>query len=319
MIITCLLIKSKSYVYIIQFYTFLCIMISMKRFLLTMLLVILLAPSSIAENSFFKTRIFNNNVRGVKSVLNAQIKYANKNNFDKFIATYDTNYQNGDGYDLDVYSKLVKELWENYDNIKYSIKIKDIVFEEDGSAKVSLIETSQADIPVTKKMSGILKSEADSIYVLKKINGKWKVTSDKINDEVTSMLYGDAINLNIKLSAPHEVTPGYEYTASLEFEPPKDTFAIASIAKDKVEYPQKQAKEVFRKMPDDNILERLFIANSDNANEYVIASIGLTKADIKDMSIKLSLTGFGYQIIRVNVVKELPQKSIEEEKNVQKQ
>ena len=35
---------------------------------------------------------------------------------------------------------------------------------------------------------------------------------------------------------------------------------------------------------------------------YIIASIGLTKADIKDLSIKLSLTGYGYQIIRVNVV-----------------
>ena len=290
----------------------------MKKLILTTLLFLLLAPSSFADNKFLKSDIFNNNIRGVKSLLNAQIKYANKNNFEKFIATYDSNYQNGDGYDIDVYSKLVKELWENYDNIKYGIKIKDITFEEDGTAKVSLIETSQADIPVTKKMSGILKSEADSVYYLKKINGKWKVTSDKINDEVTSMLYGDAINLDIKLSAPHEVTPGYEYTASLEFNPPKDTFAIASIAKDKVEYPQKQAKEVFRKFPEDHILERLFIANSDHANEYVIASIGLTKADIKDMSIKLSLTGFGYQIIRVNVVDELPKETLKEDSNVKK-
>ena len=164
-------------------------------------------------------------------------------------------------------------------------------------------------------MSGVLKSEADSVYYLKKINGKWKVTSDKINEEVTSMLYGDAINLNIKLTAPHEVTPGYEYTASLEFDPPKDTFAIASISKDKVEYPQKQAKEVFRKLPDDHILERLFISNKDNANEYVVASIGLTKANIKDLSIKLSLTGFGYQIIRVNVVDEI-KKDNKEDKNV---
>ena len=161
-------------------------------------------------------------------------------------------------------------------------------------------------------MHGVLKSEADSVYYMKKINGKWKVTSDKINEEVTSMLYGEAINLDIKLTAPHKVTPGYEYTATLEFEPPKDTFAIASIAKDKVEYPQKQAKEVFRKLPDDHILERLFIANSDKADEYVIASIGLTKAAVKDMSIKLSLTGFGYQIIRVNVVDEIPAK---EDKN----
>lgn len=291
----------------------------MKKFLLTILLFLLLTPSSFASNKIFKSDLFNHNIRGVKSLLNSQIKYANKNNFEKFIATYDTNYQNGDGYDLDIYSKLVKELWGNYNNIKYSIKIKDITFEEDGTAKVSLIETSYADIPVTKKMSGVLKSEADSVYYLKKINGKWKVTSDKIIDEITSMLYGDAINLDIKLTAPHEVTPGYEYTASLEFDPPKDTFAIASIAKDKVEYPQKQAKEVFRKLPDDHILERLFIANSDNANEYVIASIGLTKADIKDMSIKLSLTGFGYQIIRVNVVDEVKKESPTKEKNVQKQ
>ena len=290
----------------------------MKKFLLSILLSIFLLPSGYAESKFLKSDLFNSNIRGVKSVLNSQIKYANKNNFDKFIATYDTNYKNGDGYDIDIYSKLVKELWENYDNIKYGIKIKDITFEDDGTAKVSLIETSSADIPVTKKMNGVLKSEADSIYYLKKINGKWKVTSDKINEEVTSMLYGEAINLDIKLSAPQEVTPGYEYTATLEFDPPKDTFAIASIAKDKVEYPQKQAKEVFRKLPDDHILERLFVANSDNANEYIIASIGLTKADIKDMSIKLSLTGFGYQIIRVNVVDKLSKEELKEDNNANK-
>ena len=97
----------------------------------------------------------------------------------------------------------------------------------------------------------------------------------------------------------------------MEFVPPEDTIAIASIASDKVEYPQKQAKEVFRKLPDDNILERLFISNSDNVNEYIVASIGLTKADVSDLSIKLSLTGFGYQIIRVNV---LPEK--QEDENV---
>ena len=273
----------------------------MKKFLSTVFIFFLLCTMSCIEANAFHFSIFKSDAASVKSTLNSQIKYANQMNFDKFISTYDKEYKNGDGYDLEIYSKLVKELWDNYDNIKYSIKIKDISFEENGLAKVTLTEVSHADIPVTKKMSGVLHSEANSIYYLKKINGKWKVTSDKILDEVTSMRYGEVIDLDIKLTAPLQVTPGYEYTASLEFTPPKDTFAIASIAKDKVEYPQKQAKEVFRRLPDDNILERLFIANSDNANEYVIASIGLTKADIKDLSIKLSLTGFGYQIIRVNV------------------
>ena len=275
---------------------------SMKKLILIVSLFLFATQTVQAENKLFSLNVFHDNTKSI----NSQIKYANKLNFDKFISTYDTNYRNGDGYDLEVYSKLVKDLWQNYNNIKYGIKIKDITLESDDKAKVELVETSHADIPVTKRMSGVLNSEANSIYYLKKINGKWKVTSDEIIDEVTSMLYGDAMNLDIKLTAPKEVTPGYEYTASLEFIPPKDTFAIASIAKDKVEYPQKQAKEVFRKLPEDNILERLFIANSDKANEYVIASIGLTKADIKDLSIKLSLTGFGYQIIRVNVVEEKP-------------
>ena len=291
----------------------------MKKFFVTTLLFMLLVPQSFAEDKVFKLNVFNNNAKRVRTLLNSQVKYANKQNFNKFIATYDKDYKNGDGYNLDVYARLVKELWENYENIKYGIKIKDITFEENETAKVTLIEYSQADIPVSKKMSGVLSSEANSIYYLKKIDGKWKVISDKIITEVTSMLYGEAVNLDIKLTAPQEVTPGYEYTASLEFTPPKDTFAIASIAKDKVEYPQKQAKEVFRKLPDDNILERLFIANSDGANEYVIASIGLTKADIKDMSIQLSLTGFGYQIIRVNVVDKKDEQNTKEENNVKAQ
>ena len=274
----------------------------MRKFLLTVLLFLMFTQVGYAENCFSKLNIFENDTRRVKATLNSQIKYANNLKFDKFISTYDKEYKNGDGYDLEVYSKLVKELWQNYSNIKYGIKIKDITFEENGIAKVQLVETSRADIHISKNMNGILNSEANSIYYLKKTDGKWKVISDKIIDEVTSMLYGDAVDLDIKLTAPKEVTPGYEYTASLEFVPPKDTFAIASIAKDNVEYPQKQAKEVFRRFPEDNILERLFVANSDNFNEYIIASIGLTRADIKDLSIKLSLTGYGYQIIRVNVV-----------------
>ena len=55
-------------------------------------------------------------------------------------------------------------------------------------------------------------------------------------------------------------------------------------------------------MPEDNILERLFTSNSENANEYVVASIGLTKASVSNTNINLSLTGFGYAIKRVNVI-----------------
>ena len=36
-------------------------------------------------------------------------KDINRSSLNEFIATYDEEYQNGDGYDLEVYSKLVSE------------------------------------------------------------------------------------------------------------------------------------------------------------------------------------------------------------------
>ena len=276
----------------------------MKKIILITLISLFFLPSVHASEKTPFFRLHASNTREIKSLLNSQVKYANKTNFDKFIATYDADYINADGFDLDTYSKLVKDIWNTYDHIEYGIKIKNIKVEDD-KAVVELVETSYADIPVSEKMDGVLKSEANSVYYLKKTDGKWKVASDEVINETTSMLYGDARDLDIKLTAPEKVEANTEYTASLEFIPPKDTIAIASIASDKVEYPQQQAKEVFRRFPDDNILERLFKANTDNVNEYVVASIGLTKADINNLTIKLSLTGFGYQITRVNVI---PQK-----------
>ena len=63
----------------------------MKKYLLTLLLFLLLASNGYASEDSFKIGIFDNNARSVKSVLNAQIKYANKNNFEKFSSTYKTN------------------------------------------------------------------------------------------------------------------------------------------------------------------------------------------------------------------------------------
>ena len=121
-------------------------------------------------------------------------------------------------------------------------------------------------------------------------------------DETTTMLYGDARDLEIKLTVPTSIEANTDYVAALEFTPPKETIAIASLASDIIEYPQKPTKEVFRPMPEDNILERFFTSNNKKANEYIVASIGLTKTEISDLSLKLNLTGFGYAIRRVNVI-----------------
>lgn len=269
----------------------------MKRLLLTLLTLSLLVQPCFAWDFGFK----NNEEKAVERVLKSQVRYANKANFDKFISTYDPQYINGDGFNLDVYSSLVKDIWKTFDNIKYGIDIKKI--EIDGNkAIVELVETSFAEIEMTKAYEGELKSYANTIYNLEKKPDGWKVISDRVLDETTSMLYGSAKDLDIKLTVPDSIESNKDYTATLEFTPPKETIAIASLAADIVEYPQKKTEEVFRALPEDNILERIFTSNSKNVNEYIVASIGLTKTSVCDLDIRLSLTGFGYTIKRVNVI-----------------
>lgn len=264
----------------------------MKRLIVLILFFIFITPAD--------AHIFSTPEKAVKNVILSQFKYANRGNFNKFISTFDSDYVNSDGFDLKIYSDLVKDIWSTYNNLHYSVKIKDVSVDED-TAVVNVTEYTTANLKLTENCLGELDSQSESTYYLRKTNGKWKVFSDSVSDETTKMLYGEARNLDIKLTVPVIVDANEEYTASLEFITPNNMVAIASIAADKVEYPQPKTKEVFRAMPEDHILERLFTANNDNANEYVIASIGLTQTDICDLSIKMSLTGFGYVIKRVNV------------------
>lgn len=269
----------------------------MKKLLLLILLI--MTFNSPAQAWCWSTQ--DSDLKAVEKVLKDQVKYANRTNFTKFIETYDSKYKNSDGFNLEIYSNLIKDVWNTYDKIKYDIEIKNITI-EGHKAKVNLTETSFANIEMTEVYKGELKSFANTVYDLEKINGKWKVVSDTVLDETTSMLYGQAKGLDIKLSAPNQIEANKEYCATLEFTPPLKTLAIASIASDIVEYPQKPTKEVFRTLPEDNILERLFTSNNKNANEYIVASIGLTQTSVDDINIKLNLTGFGYTIKRVNVI-----------------
>ena len=114
----------------------------MKKIILITLLSIFLTPSCFAEEKtpVFNLHLFNNDTREVKSLLNSQVRYANRNNFKKFINTYDKNYVNSDGFDLETYSDIVKDVWQSYDKIKYGIKIKNIEIKDD-CAIVSLVVT----------------------------------------------------------------------------------------------------------------------------------------------------------------------------------
>lgn len=269
---------------------------SMKKIILTLFISLFFIQNANAWTLFDTS-----DETALRKLIKSQVKYANHTNLKKLISTYDKDYVNGDGLNLEIYSKLVQDIWDTYRDIEYDVVVKNISINND-KAIAEVVETSHADVIASHVIPGKLDSTSNSVYYFHKTEKGWKVVSDKVIEETTSLMYGEALNLDIKLTVPEEIKPDTEYSAILEFIPPDNTIAIASLASDKVEYPQKQTQEVFRALPEDNILERLFTSNNEKFNEYIVASIGLTKTAIDDLSVKLSLSGFGYLIKRVNVI-----------------
>ena len=144
----------------------------------------------------------------------------------------------------------------------------------------------------------------NNIYFLKKTKDGWKIVSDVILTEDTYLSFGELVTHQPVLNVPYQTQANKNYTATLEFSAPKDTVAIASINQEKVTFPQESAKENYRKLPEDGILERFFTANNENTNEYVVASIGLTRPVFENKDLQINITGVAYIIKRVNVVPE---------------
>ena len=232
-------------------------------------------------------------------------KYSNGYNFENLKNLYAPNYVSSDGFTRNVYFDLVGKTRKAYPDIKYKLEIKNITI-NDNTAAVEVHEIANA---TTISKSGIvnengnLESISDSIYYLEKINNEWLVMSDAVLFEQTSLKYGSAKDLDIKVIAPIQIQANTHYTTTLKMLPPKDCFVIASIGHENITYPQTIAEEVFRKLPEDGILERVTTSNAKNLNEYAVASFGITKAEIKNgREIKIYVTGLGFAMSRVNVI-----------------
>ncbi|MBQ6516220.1 hypothetical protein IJI31_03470 [bacterium] len=274
----------------------------MKRFLV-ILCIFLFAASPVYSFEFsdsFKLQFRESYYKQeVKTLMKSYVKVANKYDYDKLTGFYSEDYVNSDGFDNKLFFKLIKGTWETYSNIKYNFKVKNIVINGD-YATVEVEENSTATEIAPD--NGTLTSIASNVYYLKRYPDGWKIVSDYIINEKTVLAYGAAKDSIIQLNAPSQILADTEYTASLIVIPPKNTLVIASIGQEKVTHPQKQAKEVFRKLPDDLILERVFKSNKDNVNEYVVASVGLTKADVQpDKKLSIKVSGLAYAMTRINV------------------
>lgn len=241
----------------------------------------------------------------VRRALCNHLRYANNYNIEGLKSLYADSYINVDGLSRNIYFDLIKKTWDSYPDIKYSIDIKNIEINAN-SAVAQVVENA---IATTNSQSGIIKekglleSTSSSVYYFEKINNKWLITSDHIISEKTLLRYGSAKISKIELTAPPQVPADTQYTASLEIQAPKDSLVIASIGRENITYPQVTAEEVFRKLPDDGILERVFKSNAKNINEYAVASFGITKAEIKNKTeLKIYVTGLGFAMSRVNVI-----------------
>lgn len=241
----------------------------------------------------------------VKRTLYSHLKYANTYNFEGLKTLYADNYVSADGLNKEIYFDLVKKTWESYPDIKYKIDIKNIQI-NGNSAIAQVCESAQGNTGAQSgvvKEKGLLQSVSNSVYYLEKINNDWVITSDHVLFEKTFLRYGSAKDVEVDLSAPSQISANIPYSASLKINSPKGSLIIASLGQELITYPQITAEEVFRKLPDEGVLERMFQANDKNINEYAVASFGVTKAEINNgTEIKIYITGLGFIMSRVNVI-----------------
>lgn len=282
----------------------------MKRFALLISVFILFSSSANAalisnpKTKLGKSLQISADKRAIKSVIKEQSKYSAKYDRDGLSNLYSKNFKSSDGFDKEVYFKLIDDTWKSYPDITYTTKVRDITFDGDKAA-VHVDETSLAT--VTKLEEGLeaygeLNSYSCGTYFLQKENDKWRFVGEKINNEKSMLRFGDARYVKMDLVSPYKVKPNEYYTASLFVDTPPDALVIASIGRDNITYPQEKTEEVYRKLPDDNILERMFLSNKQGKNEYNVATIGLTKSREDAFGkVNVYMAGIAFIMVRVNV------------------
>ncbi len=287
----------------------------MKKFLIPIILCTVLAvngyqPAEAGIFTEYKAKIEKNRIeseaqKAIKELFDRQTEMTNKYDFEGLYRIYSDDFINNDGYDKKVYFKLIKETWETYPDITYSTKIKDIKVYSD-YATVQTEETAYATTTEDSELisaRGELQAYAICMYHLKKINNNWLIAGENILEEKSTLKYGDARFIKMDLSAPSFINAGEEYTSELKIDLPKDDIVIASINKEKIIQPASKSEDAFRRLPEDQILERMFISNTDNVNEYNIASVGVTKTEpVSETQVRVYMNGLAFVMTRVNVV-----------------
>lgn len=287
----------------------------MKKVLYLLILSALIIPplnlsseaSLVSDRSYRaeQKKEYKQSVKDIKALFDKHNNYANAHNAPKLESLYADNYINNDGFDKKAYFKSIQETWDACKDLTYTTKIRSININGD-YASVQVEETANGTIydkldymPV----AGEIHSVSSGIYHLVQINGNWFISGETALTDESSLLYGNARFMNIEIQAPSQVSSGESYTTTLKIDSEPDLFIVGSIDHDPVTYPSTAPKTELRAIPQTQILERVIKANTDNINEYAVASLAVSKArNIGTDNVQLYMTGLACVMKRVNVI-----------------
>lgn len=240
----------------------------------------------------------------IRNLFENYIKYTNSQKLDKFMNLHDDSYRSCDGYDKERLKELAIESWKEYPKVKYSMKILSVNVNLDNATVIvteRLTGETNSSVDFVKD-TGFIDSESTSIYYLKKFSNEWRITSDFVVNEKTSMRFGVAKFIPMQLDAPALIPPQTEYTAILKANIPRKYVALISLNNEPITFPQQKSQEIFRGLKSNSIKERILISNNKDKNENAIASVGIAEAKIIDENINISLLGIAFLSSRVNVI-----------------
>lgn len=241
----------------------------------------------------------------IKQIFEQYQKYSNNKQLEDFLSLHDDNYRSSDGYNKARLRELAIESWNEYPEIKYNLKVLNINVDVDNATVITqekLIGTTNSPIELVKG-NGLINSESTAIYYLKRCSNSWKIYSDFVISEKTSLRYGLAKYIPMSVDAPAIVAPDEDYTAILKINTPRQYVALISINNEPITYPIQKSEEVFRAMKSTGIQERILHSNDGGKNENAVASVGIAKPNIKNDNLSVDLLGIAFLSSRVNVVK----------------
>lgn len=285
----------------------------MKKIFLTIMLVILFCNLPVFANENKNTDFshigFHKNLEipsdlQIKQVFEQYQKYSNNKELEKFLNLHDDNYISSDGYNKNNLKDIALASWKEYPDIKYNIKVLSINVDIDNATVITQEKLSGTTTTPIESIrgNGYILSEATAVYYLKRCSNEWKITSDFVINEKTSMRYGLAKYIPMSIDAPSVIGANEDYTAILKASLPEKYIALISITNEPIIFPTVKPQEVFRALKNKGVQERILHSGNGDKNENAVASVGIARPTLKNDNINVNLLGIAFLTSRVNVI-----------------